>query len=201
MSAGLPPTSEPSEADLVQRAQRGDPEALNLLYGRHWPAFVAFAHREWSRDWDEARDLCQEACLKSVARLPELRDPNRFRSWAMGFILNVARNWRKASQIVWYGDLADDTKPIETMTAAPPTLAQADRGFLRAELVSFSRSLKDLAGEVARWMLVVFAETGELPSVTQIAERFGLSHGNAQRVREAVLARWRETLGRYGLGP
>lgn len=199
MGAELPPATDPAVGDFVRRAQSGDHESLNVLYAWHWPTFLACAHAQWQRDGDEAQDLCQVACLKSVAHLAALRHPDRFRSWVMGFIVNEARNWRRTHEIPGTGSSAVTLDQIGSMTATPPSpLTQAERDFMLAELASVTRQLTGRDREVGGFILQRLDQTGQLPTVEQIAERFGLSHTTAQRARESVLLEWRQTLGRYG---
>lgn len=197
MTAASPSLSD--DAALIGRALRGDDESLNSLYSRHWSAFLACAHAQWQRDRDEAQDLCQVACLKSVAHLSALRDRAQFRAWVMGFIVNEARNWRRIREIPGTGSSAATLDEVESMTAAPPSpLTQAESEFLLAELASVTRRLAGRVREVAEFMLDRFREASELPTVEQIAERFALSHGTSERARDSARREWRMTLRRYG---
>jgi DNA-directed RNA polymerase specialized sigma24 family protein len=194
----LKPSLPYSDADLVTRALAGDENSLDFLYARHWTAFEACAHAQWQGDWDEARDLCQEAWLKSVARLPHLHDPTQFRSWVMGFIVNEARNWRRKLKNLGTPTDPETLEQMETVTTSAPSMTLADRDFLRAELTGLSRSLGDIDRSVAEFMFTMFDQTVSLPTIKEIETQLALSHGTAQRSRESVLALWRHTLRRYG---
>jgi RNA polymerase sigma-70 factor (ECF subfamily) len=72
---------------LIERAQRGDREALKDLLEdvsapvRQW----AFAH---TGDSDEAADLAQDVCLLLLRKLPSFRGDSRFLTW----LFTVTRN-------------------------------------------------------------------------------------------------------------
>lgn len=70
---------------LVREAQRGVPNALNVLLAALRPALVAFFSRRLSND--TAEDLAQSALLRIAGALPRI-DPER----ADSYVSTVARN-------------------------------------------------------------------------------------------------------------
>lgn len=81
---------EPSDAELAERAARGDEEARSLLVRRHTPALRRLVRR-FVREAD-AEDVAQRALVKALARLSELRDATSFRSWLYTIAQNLAKN-------------------------------------------------------------------------------------------------------------
>jgi RNA polymerase sigma-70 factor (ECF subfamily) len=58
--------------DLLRRAQAGDSQALDRLFGRYLPVLVKFAHRRvpgWARGALDTGDLVQETMLQTFRRL------------------------------------------------------------------------------------------------------------------------------------
>ncbi len=58
--------------ELLRRAQAGDSQALNRLFGRYVPPLVKFAHRRvptWARSAMDTGDLVQETILQAFRRL------------------------------------------------------------------------------------------------------------------------------------
>ncbi|GAA0904147.1 sigma-70 family RNA polymerase sigma factor [Virgisporangium aurantiacum] len=69
-------------AALVRAAQAGDRAALDALLGIHLPLLYNVIGRALNGHAD-VDDLVQETLLRVVRGLPALRDPTRFRSWAV----------------------------------------------------------------------------------------------------------------------
>jgi RNA polymerase sigma-70 factor (ECF subfamily) len=76
------------DADLVERAQRGDKAAYGLLAGAIADRFLAVAKRIL-RDQDLAEDATQQALLAIWQGLPRLRDPGRFEAWSYRLLVHA----------------------------------------------------------------------------------------------------------------
>jgi RNA polymerase sigma-70 factor (ECF subfamily) len=76
------------DADLVERAQRGDKAAFGLLAGAIADRFLAVARRIL-RDRDLAEDATQQALLAIWQNLPQLRDPGRFEAWSYRLLVHA----------------------------------------------------------------------------------------------------------------
>ena len=77
------------DADLVERAREGDPEAFHLLYVRHAPSVRRFLGGVL-RDAAAADDALQETFARAHRKLRSLRDPVRVRAWLLGMARIVA---------------------------------------------------------------------------------------------------------------
>ena len=71
------------DALLAVRCQLGQPDAFDELVGRFHPALSTYARRLTGSD-DAAADAVQEIWLRAVRALPQLREPERLRSWLFG---------------------------------------------------------------------------------------------------------------------
>ncbi len=69
------------DRSLVERAQRGDREAFQVLAFTISDSLFAVAHR-LLRDFDAAGDALQGALMRIWRDLPSLRDPQAFEAWA-----------------------------------------------------------------------------------------------------------------------
>ncbi|MBN1360341.1 MAG: RNA polymerase sigma factor [Sedimentisphaerales bacterium] len=69
-----------NESALVCAARDGDKDALQTLLTRHWSWLKALVYGVLgdARDLD---DVMQEVCLRVIARIHTLREPECFRSW------------------------------------------------------------------------------------------------------------------------
>ena len=68
------------DKELVERAERGEAEALNELVIRHYSTVVAVA-MAILRDYHSAHDCAQEAFGEVIKTLSRLRDRARFGAW------------------------------------------------------------------------------------------------------------------------
>jgi RNA polymerase sigma-70 factor (ECF subfamily) len=76
---------------LVQRARRGDREAFGELVDRYRDMVYGFAYHLTS-DFEDARDLTQEAFVRAYVRLAQLREPARFPGWLRQIVTNLRRS-------------------------------------------------------------------------------------------------------------
>ena len=82
------------DAELIERAQRGDREAFGQLVSRHYDFVRATAWR-WSGNSTDADDIAQEVCVKIGAAIRDFRGASRFRTWLYTLTLNAARDHRR----------------------------------------------------------------------------------------------------------
>jgi len=79
------------DQQLVERVQRGDKQAFNLLvtkYQRRLGRLVA----RFVRDPAEAEDVTQEAFIKAYRALPSFRGESAFYTWLYRIGINTAKN-------------------------------------------------------------------------------------------------------------
>jgi RNA polymerase sigma-70 factor (ECF subfamily) len=89
------PLSRRSDAALVRAAQRGDGEAVDELFRRHWPA----AHRAaWLvvHDAAAAEDIAQEAFLSALRALDRFDRRRPLGPWLHRIVVNRAIDWARA---------------------------------------------------------------------------------------------------------
>jgi RNA polymerase sigma-70 factor (ECF subfamily) len=77
------------QAELVERASRGDRDAFDLLMTEAIDRLYAMA-RLIVRDADLAEDAVQEALIHCWRELPRLRDHSRFDAWLHRLLVNAA---------------------------------------------------------------------------------------------------------------
>jgi RNA polymerase sigma-70 factor (ECF subfamily) len=81
----------PSDEELVEEFQRGDPYAFDVLVGR-WDRKIQGAIYRIMGPEEDARDLCQETLLKAYRALGTFKKEARFSSWLYQIALNVCRD-------------------------------------------------------------------------------------------------------------
>ncbi len=82
---------------LVEKAQTGDPKALNMLvqewygpiYQFAWKYFLSRVHTGDARHW--AQEAAQKTFVQAIEALPRLKDTQKFRAWLYRIATNCCR--------------------------------------------------------------------------------------------------------------
>ena len=131
---------------LVDRAHRGDRDALDLLLRRHYDRLYAVCRRMTGSDSDAA-DAAQEALIAITRGLPRFEDRSRFSTWAYRIAINCSIDeLRRRSRRPAVG-LDDDT--LAGALASAPVWAGGQRGDpeLVADRVDLDNALRSLPPE------------------------------------------------------
>jgi len=87
---------EVSEANvdqlLVERVQKGDKRAFDLLIQKYQHRIVSLVSRYVS-DPTEAQDVAQEAFIKAYRAVKRFRGESAFYTWLYRIAINTAKNW------------------------------------------------------------------------------------------------------------
>ena len=97
------------EQSLIQRAQKGDPDAFAALVDEHQRYVYNLALRV-VRDENEALDLTQETFVRAWTALPNFRGQSQFRTWLYRIATNLCYN-RLPGLRRSLNDLGDDVLP------------------------------------------------------------------------------------------
>jgi RNA polymerase sigma-70 factor (ECF subfamily) len=156
---------------LVARAQRGDRAALEALVRRHQQAIFKLCMR-YVRDADEAADLVQRTFMRAMAKLPELRDIEVFRTWLLRIAANLALN-----------HLRDHARfvPEEAALAAGAPALVAPPAATRLEADESASALRRaVAGLATKQRMTLELRIYEELSFREIAEALGTTEGAAK---------------------
>lgn len=82
---------------LVERAQRGDKHAFELLVAKYQRKLVRLISRI-VRDTAEVEDVAQEAFIKAYRALPQFRGESAFYTWLYRIGVNTAKNFLVAQR-------------------------------------------------------------------------------------------------------
>ena len=80
-----------SDLSLVQRVQRGDKSAFDVLVLKYQHKVVKLVMR-YMRDPADAEDVAQEAFIKAYRALPQFRGDSAFYTWLYRIAINTAKN-------------------------------------------------------------------------------------------------------------
>lgn len=81
----------PTDERLVERVQRGDRRAFDLLMGRYQHRIQALVSR-YLKHSDDVQDVTQDAFIKAYKALPRFRAESQFYTWLYRIAINTAKN-------------------------------------------------------------------------------------------------------------
>jgi RNA polymerase sigma factor (sigma-70 family) len=199
-SAG--PASPPPGTELVNAARSGDPRAQAALFGQYLPLIYNIVGRGLHGHPD-VDDVVQDTMLSAIRALPQLREPERFRSWIVAIAIRQMhdRGRRNKTALVHQQPLTEVSDVVD------PEGDFAERALDRQTL---SRAGGDLT-EASRWigadhrrtLSLWWQETAGYLTRAEVAEALNLSPAHTavriQRMKAKlepaldVLAAWRAT--------
>ncbi len=148
----------PSDGELVRAVRRGDLAAFETLLRRYQRPAAAIAYRLLSHR-DDAMEVTQDAFLKAFERLGSLSQPERFKSWFLRIVSNLALNRRRSralrKMVSLDAGVGDDDEQArldrpDTRTPTPQEIATA------ADLQRLIAEEIDALPEMQRQALVFF---------------------------------------------
>ena len=162
------------QAELVQRARRGDREAFSVLAGAAVDRLHAVA-RLILRDADLAQDATQEALVRAWRDLPTLREVERFDAWLYRVTVRACSDARRTRQR-WHSELA--------LVSGEPS--EHDRSEELADRDELERALRRLS-DAQRTVLVLTFYLGFSPG--DVADAMDIPVGTAKsRLHYAIEA-------------
>jgi len=84
-------TATVTDKQLVERVQRGDKRAFDLLVLKYQHKIMSLISR-YVKDSDEIQDVAQEAFIKAYRALPRFRGDSAFYTWMYRIAVNTAKN-------------------------------------------------------------------------------------------------------------
>lgn len=169
-----------SDAELVELAKAGDRDAFRHLFDRHAHRVMA-ACRKKTRSSADVEDAVQEAFVRALANLDQLRNPEQFGAWVRSIAIRACLDQHRRTKRViaveddWQIDRAD-TAPL------PDELAE------RRERDAALWASMDRLGERDRTALYL-RHIAEAP-VAAVASELGMTEGSTR----VMLVRARERL-------
>jgi RNA polymerase sigma-70 factor (ECF subfamily) len=134
---------EPSDADLVARAQGGDTGAFESLVKRHIRAAHAVAFAVLAEKAD-ADDAVQDGFLSALQHLDSCSPAEKFRAWLLTIVRNRAFDLKRRGRVRSVEMLEEGT----AQTHEPSPLEMAERSELNDRLTAAIGTLTDTQREV-----------------------------------------------------
>jgi RNA polymerase sigma-70 factor (ECF subfamily) len=185
------------DQQLVERAQRGDKQAFELLVGKYQRKLARLLSR-FIRDATEVEDVTQEAFIKAYRALPTFRGDSAFYTWLYRIGINTAKNYLAAM-----GRRAPTTTEIDSEEAEGYEDGEQLRDLNTPENQMMSRQVAETVNQTLESL------PEELRSAITLREIEGLSYDDIAdimncpigtvrsrifRAREAIAAKLRPLL-------
>ncbi|MFO0273266.1 MAG: RNA polymerase sigma factor RpoE [Betaproteobacteria bacterium] len=183
---------------LVERVQRGDKRAFELLVSKYQRKIFRLLSR-LIRDPAEIEDVAQEAFIKAYRALPNFRGESAFYTWLYRIAINTAKN-----HLVAQGRRAPTTTETEVEDAENFDDADQLRDYNTPDAMLLSRQVGEAVNRAIEKLpedlrtAVVLRELEGL-SYEEIAEAMSCPIGTVRsrifRAREAIASELRPLLG------
>jgi len=186
------------DRELVERAQRGDKRAFELLVDKYQRRLGRLLSR-FIRDPSEVEDVMQEAFIKAYRALPAFRGDSAFYTWLYRIGINTAKNYLAAM-----GRRAPTSTDLEAEEAEGHVDGERLRDLNTPENLMLSREIADTVNST------IDSLPEELRTAIQLREMEGMSYeeianimgcpiGTVRsrifRAREAIAERLRPLIG------
>lgn len=189
------------DAALVERVQKGDKKAFDLLVLKYQRKIIRLLSR-MIRDQNEIEDVAQEAFIKAYKALPQFRGDSAFYTWLYRIAINTARNWMSQNS-------RRPSAPNSNVTDNDETFSEIDNltdsHSPEAEMVSreiaasVNETIESLPEELRR--AIVLREIDGM-SYEDIALAMNCPIGTVRsrifRAREAIASKLRPIMGNEG---
>ncbi|WP_133479319.1 RNA polymerase sigma factor RpoE [Cognatilysobacter segetis] len=190
----------PLDRELVERVQRGDSAAFDVLVRKYQHRVIGLIGR-YVHDWSECQDIAQDVFMRAYRALGNFRGDAQFSTWLHRIAVNTAKNHLVAQ------NRRPPTDDIDVMDAEQfdPSFRLRDTDTPEHELLrqEVERTVMDavnrLPGELRD--AITLREVEGL-SYDEIAERMGCPIGTVRsrifRAREAIDAQLKPLLDNEG---
>ncbi len=195
-------TADASDLSLVQRVQRGDKGAFDVLVLKYQHKVVKLVMR-YVRNPAEAEDIAQDAFIKAYRALPQFRGDSAFYTWLYRIAINTAKNAvvaRDRNPVDFDLDMTNNDESYEMQgrlkdSETPEALVLTDE--IRTTV---NAAIADLPEDLRRAIVLRELEGFSYEEIAAIMEcPVGTVRSRIFRAREAIDVRLREVF-EGGLG-
>ena len=172
------------DQQLVERAQRGDKRAFELLVEKYQRKLARLLSR-LIRDAGEVEDVTQEAFIKAYRALPSFRGDSAFYTWLYRIGINTAKNY-----LVAMGRRAPTSTEVGAEEAEGYEGGELLRDINTPESLLLS---KEIAGTVNA---AIEALPEELRSAIQLRELEGMSYEEIAKLMDCPIGTVRSRIFR-----
>ncbi len=181
------------EKILIAASQRGDEQAFARLVTRHKEKAVNLAYAMIG-NYEDAKDLSQEAFVKAYLALPRFQMKSKFSTWFYRILMNTAKDFLRKKKGKSF--VVNRTEEDASLFDSIPDLSQRpEKLVLNEELsVRMSAAVKGLP-EKQRWIFTLRFMEG-MP-LAEIAETAGVSEGTVKATLHFAVAKFKKEMTPY----
>ena len=172
------------DRQLVERAQRGDKQAFNLLVEKYQRKLARLLSR-FIRDPAEVEDVTQEAFIKAYRALPAFRGDSAFYTWLYRIGINTAKNYLMAM-----GRRAPTSTEVEAEEAEGFEEAEQLRDINTPESVLLSNEIAETVNSTIEQL------PEELRTAIQMREIEGMSYEDIAKAMDCPIGTVRSRIFR-----
>ncbi len=183
---------------LVKRTLAGDVDAYGVLVERYRHAAYGLACHLLG-DFEEAKDVTQEALVRAFYRLDDLQDPAKFGPWLRRIVASICADWRRKES-----RRHESQGPCPDTEAAPPGPHQA---LLAKELGGAIEEMIGQLPEPNRLAVIMYyidglshQAIGDFLGISAAAAKMRLRRAR-QRMQKDIADLVAETLQKHSLRP
>jgi len=172
------------DRQLVERAQRGDKRAFELLVEKYQRKLARLLSR-LIRDPGEVEDVTQEAFIKAYRALPSFRGDSAFYTWLYRIGINTAKNY-----LVAMGRRAPTSTEVEAEAAEGQDGGELLRDINTPDSVLLSKEIGDTVNAAIESL------PEELRSAIQLRELEGMSYEEIAKLMDCPIGTVRSRIFR-----
>ena len=172
------------DQQLVERAQRGDKRAFELLVEKYQRKLARLLSR-LIRDPNEVEDVTQEAFIKAYRALPSFRGDSAFYTWLYRIGINTAKNY-----LVAMGRRAPTWTEVEAEEAEGLEGGELLRDINTPESLLLTKEIGDTVNAA------IEALPEELRSAIQLRELEGMSYDEIAKLMDCPIGTVRSRIFR-----
>jgi len=185
------------DQQLVERAQRGDKKAFELLVVKYQRKLARLLSR-FVRDASEVEDVTQEAFIKAYRALPSFRGDSAFYTWLYRIGINTAKNYlvslgRRAPTVT--GVDSEEAEGIEEGDQLRDLNTPENQMMTRQLAATVNQALQELPEELRTAITLREIDGMSYEEIAQIMNcPIGTVRSRIFRAREAIAERLRPHL-------
>lgn len=185
------------DQQLVERAQRGDKKAFELLVVKYQRKLARLLSR-FIRDATEVEDVTQEAFIKAYRALPSFRGDSAFYTWLYRIGINTAKNYlvslgRRAPTVT--GVDSEEAEGIEEGDQLRDLNTPENQMMTRQLAATVNQALQELPEELRTAITLREIDGMSYEEIAQIMNcPIGTVRSRIFRAREAIAERLRPQL-------
>lgn len=186
------------DQQLVERAQRGDKRAFELLVMKYQRKLGRLLSR-MVRDPGEVEDVTQEAFIKAYRALPNFRGESAFYTWLYRIAINTAKNYlvamgRRAPTTTGFDN--EEAESFEDAEALRDTATPENELMGREIATTVNRAMEALPDDLRSAITLREIEGLSYEEIASVMNcPIGTVRSRIYRAREAIAAELRPLLG------